>query len=121
MQINAIGQERQRLRRQLQLHARGFDVTRPGERALFQSFGHHPKARSIPIQNLDAGAPLVRENEESSRARIFAQAFGHHAVKPIETFAQIDRMQSHADLETASETQHGAFSHARNKAAATPA
>ena len=121
MQIDAVGEERERLRRQLQLHASGFDVARPGERSLFQPFGHHPKARSIPIQNLDAGAPLVGEYEERSGARIFAQAFGDHAMKAVETFAQIDWLQCHADFEAAGETQHGAFSHARNKAAATPA
>ena len=80
MQIDSIGEERQRFRTQLQLHASGFNVAGPGESPLFQPLGHHPKARSVPIQNLEAGPSLVRKNEQCSRARIFAQALRDHAV-----------------------------------------
>src|SRR5215203_7312917 len=88
-QIDAIGQKRQRLGRELHLRPLGFGDPRPGKCSLFQTLGHDPKSGSIPIEDLQPIMSLADEHEERTRPRVFLQAFCHQTVQAIKTLAQV--------------------------------
>ena len=76
--------------------------------------GHNP---DLPLSWYDI---LLQLREAGGRLRM--QDLAARLVLPRSSLTrQIDRMQSHANLEAAGETQHALFSHARKNAAAIDA
>ena len=61
----------------------------PAESALFKPFIAKPKSRSIPGENLDAGARGVAKNKEMAAGGIHPEAVGDDAVETVETLAHV--------------------------------
>ena len=65
MHVDAIGEQRQSLRRELQLCLTSLRRTRPVEGAFFQPLRHQPETRAIKVKHLEPGAPLIGKHKQS--------------------------------------------------------
>ena len=78
----------------------------PAESALFKPFIAKPKSRSIPGENLDAGARGVAEDKEMPAGGIHPEAIGDDAVETVETLAHVRGASDDEDAGGGGERDH---------------
>lgn len=59
------------------------------EAAAFKTFCQDPDAGSVPVEEFDAVALAIEEDEYFSRKRILAQFVAHYDAEGVEAFSQI--------------------------------
>jgi hypothetical protein len=73
LQVHAVEQQLQGLRRQADFGAGFPRALRPAKRAFLQTLGQHAHARAIEVKNLDPIAPAVAKDKERAAFGILAQ------------------------------------------------
>lgn len=121
MHVNAICQQGESLRRELQFALPRLRCFWPEERALFQPFGHQPQSRAIEVEDLQTRAPTVREDKERAAANVLLEPFANRRVQALEPFAHVHRLQANEHLQAAGKTQHDAEARALSSCAAKEA
>ena len=107
-QIHAIDEELQRLGVELDAALSRLAGGRPAEAAFFQSFSCDPEARTVEIEELDAVAALVGEDEEGIAGGGGLELVGGEGVEAVEGLAHVTRIEGEEDFESgAGEIQHG--------------
>src|SRR5882757_11510923 len=76
------------------------------EGAAFQSFGPDGEAVAIPIQDLDAIAPFIEEDEEVSRERIELEGTGSQRGEAVKTLAHVGRFFGEINSDGRAQSEH---------------
>ena len=105
-QVNPVRQHRQRFRGQSHFRHASFHVTRPSKRPALQPLDQHPEPAPIPIYDLEPTVTAIGKNEQRPLAQVFLKPLAHQRLKPIETLAQVHRLQRDVNLQAAGKTQH---------------
>ena len=79
---------------------------RTAESAAFKTFCQNPNSGSVPVEEFDAVALAIEEDEYLSRERVFAQFVAHNDAESVEAFAQIARASGKADFDAVGQ-DHG--------------
>ncbi len=86
----------------------GFAGGGPAEAAFFEAFRRYPKTGAVEVEELDAVAAFVGEDEEGVAGGGGLELVGSEGVKAVEGFAHVAGIEREEDFEGgAGEVQHG--------------
>jgi hypothetical protein len=106
-EINAVDEELQGFGVELDPALAGLAGGGPAEAAFFESFCRDPEARSVKVEELDAVAALVGEDEEGVAGGGCLKLVGSEGVEAVEGFAHIAGIEREENLEGGTgEVQH---------------
>jgi hypothetical protein len=108
-QIHAVDEKLQCLSVELDAALSRLAGGRPTESAFFQPFCREPQAGAIEVEDLDAVAAFVGEDEEGIAGGGGAELVGGELLETVEGFAHVAGIEGEEDFEgVGGEVQHGA-------------
>ena len=107
-QVDAIDEELQGFGVEFDSALAGFAGSGPAEAAFFESFRGDPGAGAVEVEELDAVAALVGEDEEGVAGGGGLELVGGEGVEAVEGFAHVAGIEREKNLKSgAGEIQHG--------------